>query len=222
MTTRRDDALNGPVRRWLDGELEFTDLPEEARAEAQAWGRLLSAVRDQHPAAPAPAWLEEAVMREIEALETPGAWSRFWKWLVQPRPVNVPPLAVGLGAAALAALMLIPPTVPSGAPVPGEEATATISSVEEPVLYVQFILEAPGARTVSVGGDFDAWEGSFALEDPDGDGMWTGRVPLEPGLHTYMFLVDGSEWITDPRAERYADDGFGNRNALLALTDPST
>ena len=29
---------------------------------------------------------------------------------------------------------------------------------------------------------------------------------------------DGSEWQTDPRADRYQDDGFGNRNAVLAVT----
>ena len=73
-----------------------------------------------------------------------------------------------------------------------------------------------------VGGDFDAWNGSYTLEDPDGDGVWTGRVPVEPGLHSYMFLLDGNEWVTDPRASRYNDDGFGNRNAVLAVAAPTT
>jgi hypothetical protein len=36
-----------------------------------------------------------------------------------------------------------------------------------------------------------------------------------------MFLVDGAEWMTDPEAQRYAEDGFGNRNAILAVAAPS-
>jgi 1,4-alpha-glucan branching enzyme len=94
--------------------------------------------------------------------------------------------------------------------------------VEAAVVYVQFMLDAPGAQSVAVGGDFDAWGGTHTLEDPDGDGVWTGRVPVGPGLHTYMFLVDGSQWVTDPRASHYSDDGFGNRNAVLAVAAPAT
>jgi 1,4-alpha-glucan branching enzyme len=75
---------------------------------------------------------------------------------------------------------------------------------------------------VAVAGDFDGWEGSHDLADPDEDGIWTGRVPLRPGVHAYMFLIDGSTWMTDPQAQRYAEDGFGNRNAVLAVTAPTT
>ena len=91
----------------------------------------------------------------------------------------------------------------------------------ESVVYVQFALEAPQAQSVAVSGDFDGWAGSFALQDADGDGTWTGRIPLKPGVHAYMFLVDGSTWLTDPQAQRYSDDGFGNRNAILAVANPS-
>jgi hypothetical protein len=50
--------------------------------------------------------------------------------------------------------------------------------------------------------------------------VWTGRVPLQPGVHQYMFVIDGTEWVTDPGAERWSDDGFGNRNAVLAVAPP--
>jgi hypothetical protein len=36
-----------------------------------------------------------------------------------------------------------------------------------------------------------------------------------------MFLVDGQRWETDPRAERYVDDGFGMRNALINVAVPA-
>jgi 1,4-alpha-glucan branching enzyme len=85
------------------------------------------------------------------------------------------------------------------------------------VVYVQFLLEAPSATSVAVAGDFSDWEPAFALQDPDGDGVWSARVPVQPGVHAYMFLVDDTSWQTDPNAGRYQDDGFGNRNAVLAV-----
>jgi 1,4-alpha-glucan branching enzyme len=73
------------------------------------------------------------------------------------------------------------------------------------------------ATSVAVAGDFNGWEPSFVLADPDGDGVWSGRVPVSPGVHAYMFVVDETEWRTDPNAAGYQDDGFGNRNAVLAV-----
>ncbi len=102
----------------------------------------------------------------------------------------------------------VPTTTTPGA---GPAARATV--------YVQFMVQAPGASSVAVAGDFTEWSPQLALEDADGDGVWTGRVPLRPGVHEYMFVVDGSEWMTDPNADRYADDGFGNRNAVLVVPE---
>jgi 1,4-alpha-glucan branching enzyme len=93
--------------------------------------------------------------------------------------------------------------------------------VTQAVVYVQFVLDAPGAVSVAVSGDFNEWDrGAHRLDDPDGDGVWTGRVPVRPGIHEYMFVIDGERWVTDPGAQRYADDGFGNRNAVLAVPEP--
>lgn len=201
------------VRRYLDGELALEDVSEEHRAEAASWGRMLDVFRAASPATPAPPWLEDRVMAEIEALPDPGFLARAWAWLLRPRPVSVSPAAVGLAVAAVAALLLLRPGT-SAPPLPAEGGPALV--------YVQFTLRAPEAASVAVGGDFDRWQGTYALEDPDGDGVWTGRVPVEPGLHAYMFLVDGDEWVTDPLAGRYSDDGFGNRNAVLAVAAPAT
>lgn len=221
MNSWKKEPPPDPVRSYLDGELELTDLAAGARPEARAWSRLLAAVRDELPGGPAPAWLEARVMAEIGRLEAAGPLTRLWRWLMAPRPIQVPPLAVGLGAAAVVAFLLLPVAGPQPGTSPEGAGPAAIVAQSDPVVYVQFVLEAPGARSVAVGGDFDAWEGSHDLEDADGDGVWTGRIRLEPGVHAYMFLVDGAEWVTDPRAQRWSDDGFGNRNALLALADPS-
>jgi 1,4-alpha-glucan branching enzyme len=89
------------------------------------------------------------------------------------------------------------------------------------MVIVEFRMAAPGARSVALAGDFTKWSPDHRLEDLNGDGVWTARVAIPPGVHTYMFVIDGSAWVTDPHAERYLDDGFGNRNAVLAVTTPS-
>ena len=218
--------MNDELNRHLDGDLPLEAMGDGARREAEAWERLLDAFRLESPPTQAPPWLETRVMAEIEALPEPGILARVANWLIRPRPVRVSPLTIGVVATALVGVLLLG----RGAPLPGgsdPDTESTFASAPDTsaetgqIVFVQFVLEAPGASSVAVAGDFDGWEGSNVLSDPDGDGVWTGRVPVKPGVHAYMFLVDGSEWITDPRAERYAEDGFGNRNAILAVTSPT-
>jgi hypothetical protein len=196
----------------LDGESSLEGLDDSVQQEADAWDRLLEAFRTEMPSSPPPPWLESKVMAEIESLPQTGMFRRLAEWLWVPKSIRLSPLLVGVAAVVLLfAATLRGPGDPM--PPPG--------TVQEVVVYVQFALDAPGAQSVSVAGDFDGWTGSFSLQDANGDGTWTGRIPLQPGVHAYMFLVDGSTWVTDPLAQRYADDGFGNRNAILAVAHPS-
>jgi hypothetical protein len=208
--------MSDDIRRYLDGEVPLDGLPSALRAEAEAWDRLLSAFRPAGAEAPPPPWLEDQVMSEIEALPEPGPTGRVVRWLMRPRQVGIRPAVAGLAVAAVALLLVPIWRSQSGGPAGGQQEPS------QAVVYVQFVLEAASARSVAVGGDFDEWGGSFPLADPEGDGIWTGRVPVRPGVHSYMFLLDGSTWVTDPLAERYADDGFGNRNAILAVAAPAT
>ncbi len=186
------------------------ELASVVQADVEAWERMVDAFRAEFPPLAPPPWLETRVMAEIEALPEPGPVRRLIRWLTAPLPLRLSPLWVGASGAALALVVWLGT---GRVPHPDSEGTT--------VVYVEFALDAPMAASVAVAGDFDGWTGSFALEDQDGDGVWTGRVPLEPGVHAYMFLVDGSRWLTDPEAQRYADDGFGNRNAILAVAAPS-
>jgi hypothetical protein len=199
------------LQAYLDGEISFHELPPELCAEAERWDRLLAEVREFGPAG-APADLEARVVRALPARRRRPTWRRAADWAIQPRPLHVSPL-VGLAAAAALALIIVQPWRQGATPSQPPEGSATI--------YVQFVLEAPGASSVAVAGDFNGWTPELALSDPDGDGIWMGRIPLEPGLHQYMFVIDGSQWMTDPHAQRYADDGFGNRNAILVVTQPT-
>lgn len=194
--------MDGRLQAYLDGEVSLEALPAELRLEAEAWEGLLEAVR-KTAAAGAPADLEAGVMARIHG-ERWRALASWFVWLVRPRPIRVSPLA----AAAAAALLLLAVLRPWG-PVPSDREVRQV--------YVQFTVEAPQAESVSLVGDFSDWQPSIPLTDPDGDGIWSGRVALEPGVHEYMFVIDDSEWVTDPNAGSYNDDGFGQQNAVVAV-----
>ncbi|MDH3224332.1 MAG: glycogen-binding domain-containing protein [Gemmatimonadota bacterium] len=200
------------IQAYLDGEVEIEDLPLELRERARAWQHTLAELDADTGTATAPEWLEEAVMAEV-ALDAQHARRApaegkigIIGWLTRPRNVRVSPLAGGLAAAAVAALMVLPLMRPGGA-----------TDVADATIYVQFVMEAPSARTVAVAGDFNDWGGEHELSDPDGDGIWTGRVAVQPGIHEYMFVIDGAEWVTPPGAEGYRDDGFGSKNAVVTV-----
>lgn len=233
--------MDDRLRRYLDGEADASELTPRLREGARRWRAFAEAVRERTPR-DAPAGLEERVMREVHAAPTPAAAAgeaehpllRGLRWLFRPVRVALPP-AVPVAAAAGVALWLLvgPDLVIEGegsAERRAAEATSAAAASAGPgpaqgsggtaQVYVEFTLEAPNAGEVSVAGDFTDWAPSVELHDHDGDGVWSGRVPLQPGIHEYMFVVDGQRWVTDPHAERYTRDGFGNRNAVLTVALP--
>lgn len=204
--------MNEEINRHLDGDLPVDALDEETRRAVGDWDRMLASFHRSAPVGSAPPWLEERVMSEIRTLPEKGTVGRLIDWIVRPAPVRISPLAAGLAVAVVGLVVGLAGRGP--APTPTIES-AGANAVE--VVYVQFLLEAPTATSVAVAGDFNGWEPSFTLDDADGDGLWSGRVPVRPGVHAYMFVIDETEWLTDPNAARYQDDGFGNQNAVLAV-----
>jgi anti-sigma factor RsiW len=88
---------------------------------------------------------------------------------------------------------------------------------QETAVTVRMNFYAPQARQVSVAGDFNKWQtDALPMSRQDG-GVWTIDLTLKPGVYTYMFVLDGKAWVTDPDAETYQDDGFGNKNAVMRV-----
>ena len=97
--------------------------------------------------------------------------------------------------------------------LPGQRET--LAQVE-----VTFTISGIEAKSIAVAGDFNGWNTSTnRLEDPEGDGIWTGKMHLKPGRYEYMLVIDNSKWVADPNAKVYADDGFGSRNAVLFINN---
>ena len=203
--------MNQDLQKHLDGEIGLDALPAELRGEARAWGAFLADAREAG-APGAPVGLESRILQSLEQESRAGWWNRLADWWLHPRPIRVRPVA-WVAAAAIAGLLLVPVLTGDRS---GDDGVAGDST--EGAVYVQFLLEAPHASSVAVAGDFNGWLPDIGLVDPDGDGIWSGRVPLMPGVHEYMFVIDGTQWMTDPLAERFKDDGFGNRNSVLAIT----
>lgn len=235
------DELDTIIRQFVDGDLDAEDERVALRriAEDDAARNLLRfelQVRRTWTLVSAPevpdgfadrtmAAVEDETMAESVLLRRV---QRFWTWLTTPQPVALRP-AFGLVAVVLVAVLiggvlsfgparLSPSTTPSDAPVATTASTAQATQTEAPVVWTRFTYINNEASSVAVAGDFSEWEPiPLSAETVDGETVWTGLVPVSKGEHQYMFVVDGSEWVTDPLAPVQREDGFGHRNAVLRL-----
>ncbi|MGQ9541016.1 MAG: alpha amylase N-terminal ig-like domain-containing protein [Armatimonadota bacterium] len=78
-------------------------------------------------------------------------------------------------------------------------------------------LEQP-AQVVYLAGTFNDWQvGQSPMHSEDGGRTWTLTLHLMPGVYQYKFVVNGTDWRTDPNAVQNVDDGMGNINSLLVV-----
>ncbi len=84
---------------------------------------------------------------------------------------------------------------------------------EESTRKIQFKFYAPQAKEVSLVGSFNKWNPIKKKMKSNDNGEWLTRVILSEGEHQYKFIVDG-EWINDPGAERYVENGVGGLNSV--------
>jgi pullulanase len=54
------------------------------------------------------------------------------------------------------------------------------------------------ATSVAVAGSFNDWSTSANKMTKGSDGVWSLTMTLEPGVHEYKFVVNGSSWKLDP------------------------
>jgi hypothetical protein len=202
-----DKILNANIAQQVEEHLKSCPA---CREEYSKLKQVVSVVNTLSPK-PAPENLTENIMAKIsqKEIQIQSSWMDHLK-----KQIPIPRLSFRLvGAAAVTALVLFfaftfifntPDTYP-------------ICSAE-----VQFSLKINDnkAHTVAIAGDFNGWNPQTnLLEDPEGDGIWTGTLKLEPGRYEYMFVLDGEKWFPDPNALRYVKDGFGNKNAILEINN---
>ena len=74
---------------------------------------------------------------------------------------------------------------------------------------VWFEVFAPHAHMVYLAGSFNQWAHNrngqvtdlrYAMRGPDDHGIWRTQLALPRGRHAYQFVIDGREWVSDPKA----------------------
>ena len=77
----------------------------------------------------------------------------------------------------------------------------------------RFTVVDEGAHRMALVGDFNDWRAQahgMRLEN----GTWTIDLQLPPGRQTFMFLADGTRWMTPPFGAQL-DDGFGRKVGVV-------
>ncbi len=83
---------------------------------------------------------------------------------------------------------------------------------------VVFSYYDPVAQNVHLAGDFSNWQ---PVEDimvqKEGNNIWKGIFPLDPGKYQYKFVVDG-EWKLDPYNPEVVTSNMGANNSLVSVS----
>lgn len=213
--------MNDLIHSWLDGEVPLDALPAEERERALRIQDWLRTAEDLHEAT-APG-VADRVMNALP----PGAPSPAapWKRLLQSVGSRIAHRTVRLRhAAAFAGFCLLVGFGMGvlGAPDSGGVPTTdeSLAGAEGPAVFVRFEVEVAGAESVHLAGSFSGWEPRYALSPAGGD-RWTVMIPLDAGVHDYVFVVDGERHVLDPTAPRI-DDGFGSFSNRIALLTSAT
>jgi hypothetical protein len=91
-------------------------------------------------------------------------------------------------------------------------------STDFDIVNVSFTLIWPGARQVSLCGEFNAWSPEAGPMTRHEDGHWEAIVALRPGRYEYKFLVDG-EWLPDPVVTQTVPNRHGSVNSVIEVLE---
>jgi 1,4-alpha-glucan branching enzyme len=83
---------------------------------------------------------------------------------------------------------------------------------------IEFHLEIPSAKKVSLAGTFNHWAQDVLQLHPTKKGVWTIRIPMLPnGVYKYKFFIDEKMWMEDIENPLREPDGCSGWNSILAI-----
>lgn len=219
-----DDIPDEPRDEFLESVARELRRPSGFSADFDA--RLMDAIRAEGTPsadAPPPVDLPGDIPRDSSPDERviEGPWT-------QPRRRRFAPVRGFLAAAAIGTIAVLGvraareqarttsvATVPAAAPTgPSAQQVAVDPTA---LRQVEFELEAPDARSVSVVGTFNDWDVGATPMERGGDGVWRIALQLRPGRYVYSFVVDGEKWVADPSAPPSGEDDFGRPSSALTV-----
>jgi 1,4-alpha-glucan branching enzyme len=83
---------------------------------------------------------------------------------------------------------------------------------------VEFSLDAPDAKNVSVAGTFNNWVADKDRLKKDSKGVWRVTLSAPAGKHEYKFVVDG-QWKEDPANPNKTPDPYGGTNSVIEVSE---
>ena len=81
---------------------------------------------------------------------------------------------------------------------------------------IQFKLNAPQAKKVTLAGSFNNWDARSLSAKKDSRGNWSVKATLKPGRYEYKFVVDGN-WMNDPSCSACVPNGLGSHNCVVEI-----
>ncbi|MEI6437570.1 MAG: AAA family ATPase [Candidatus Omnitrophota bacterium] len=120
--------------------------------------------------------------------------------------------------AAVKVLKAAPPAPVAPAPVVefSKRMQEVVARELEAMAETTFTLYAPEAQSVYVAGSFNDWALNGFCRMNKENGLWNIRLPLDPGVYQYQFVVDG-RWQADPVNEQKEPNGFGDVNSVVKV-----
>jgi 1,4-alpha-glucan branching enzyme len=82
---------------------------------------------------------------------------------------------------------------------------------------IHFEFAAPAAESVFIAGTFNDWRPNATPMIALGEGRWAKDLALPPGEYEYCLVVDGRQWMPDPRSRETAPNPFGGCNSVLKV-----
>jgi len=182
------------------------------KKEYDAFGKALRMVAES-PRPAVPSAFTQEVMKRLPPSAIPlGERIRLFLFAGRTLRWNMATALVTVLALTVSLLVVSRQYVPPNGPI-----AALRPAAQESAATVRLNLYAPQARKVTVSGDFNKWQVDADVMSRQDGGVWTIDIKLKPGVYSYMFVVDGKAWVTDPDAETYQDDGYGNKNAVMRV-----
>lgn len=91
----------------------------------------------------------------------------------------------------------------------------------KPLCKLKFRLDGEafdGVQSIGLAGEFNNWSPDELFLKRAKDGSWSTTLDLEPHReYQFRYVIDGTEWINDPEADRYVPNGIGTENSVIAL-----
>lgn len=76
----------------------------------------------------------------------------------------------------------------------------------------------PEAETVHITGDFNQWRSTSDQLELHQNGLFSIHLHLEKGhKYEYLYLINGSIWVTDPYAEDTVKNVYGGNNSVISV-----